>query len=450
MQYELSTMYTELQRIQSEGRKPVSYRWYGIIHTSAVDLTIFKISSVDRNEDYQKWFAENLIIEAMVPFGHYVKIIYPSRSDLEITLTSDLLYELGGKVDISEDSISQRYHAVPVLEGLPAMESTEYDLMDIDTLNLRGIVNIRFQLIDRRIYKLHTVICGGPFRRNTLKDFIHYMLANESGNLRIDGESPIDGIDMVEPDNTAVREHIVIPQGTRLVDIPGYVNKHCGGVYNAGMGAYFKNNFWWIFPLYNVTRYETDTRRKLCLYKVPSRRSIGSERTYRSDGNTLHIVGTSDTQFKDDAGTKLRESGNGFRLTNPDYLLGEGLVVDNNKATIRRSKTTTEVATQSFNTPNFIPISPNRISINPFLDFAAAMAKEGGIYTLVWENSNPSLLIPGMATKIYYYKNDDLYELSGVLLCAQSYSTLKNRGFESDEHIQYTTLFVFVNRSTLS
>jgi hypothetical protein len=91
-------------------------------------------------------------------------------------------------------------------------------------------------------------------------------------------------------------------------------------------------------------------------------------------------------------------------------------------------------------------LSPTPISSNRFASMSLITARNGGIINMVWENSNDSLLIPGMLAKIHYMDGDDLVTVNGVLLYCHTLVQLGSSGVTTNRHTTYSALGFFVTK----
>lgn len=446
MDIENSSIYNEVLQITEGGEKAISYYWEAEVHTGDVTTKLLKVTTIRTFRDYEKNFSDEVMLEVAVPLGVYAKVVYPMRNALEVTLYRRPLSEVGDTVMEDEDSNTQRYKAVLVLDGLPPVEGTELGQLDQFSLDLQDILKINFQLFGRTLEKLRIVTVGGIFRKTKAEDVITSILSTESLKIQVIGEKAIDGVDMVPAVNKESREHIVIPQGTKLISVPTYVQEKCGGVYPTGIGTYLQDRIWYVYPLFDTTRLKK-VERSLTLIKVPKNRFSSIERTYREEGGSVFVIGTDQTNFKDDGNTEFMNRGNGVRLADADQFMGLIAKVLDNKAVISRGKINSEfVITEKEDNSNNTQRSVDKISANSFNDYSRLSARQGGIYQFVWENSLPTLLFPGMMVRVLYLSGDNIVELNGVLLCVETLTQLAGIGLTSSRHVSTTLLSVFVNR----
>jgi len=461
MELEESPLYNEVKLIMEDGAKPIAYYWEGEIHTpekykfhlDTIDkiipegnIDILKIISIDNVCNFETNIGDELVIETLVPFGVYVKHIYPNRAKLEITLFKNPLLEIGDEDKKDELKESERYKAVPILEGLPSFEGTDMDAFDEFTLNLQTPLTISFQLFNRSLEVLRTITVGGIFRKVINEDVIKAILTKESLRLKIEGKQAIEGMNIVESDNKTVRDHTIIPQGVRLIALPTYVQEKCNGVYNFGIGTYLQRKIWYVYPLYNTSRFN-DADQKIIIYKIKRSRSNGMERTYRIDGKTSYILATSDSKFQDDANTNFMNEGNGVRLANAKSFMNQPSQSSNNKTMMNRKSLNSEIVFgEKEDGLNSVYQSNDSIGDNIFLERTRISARDGAIMSFTWDNADPKILQPGMVVKILYMDNDVMQEFNGVLLSAQVFVQLNGQGLSIKRHITTCHLSIFVNK----
>lgn len=454
MEIDKSPLFKEIKEIIDEGPKPVAFYWKVKIHVKDDDYEPIKVIDIDFKKDYSNNFADEIILRVFLPLGLWAKVIYPERSRLEMTLIKKPISEVSDTTDKDEDIESMRYTAVPVIDNeLPVLTGKDIDRYTMHELDIKSAFEVNFQLFDKSIEKLRLVTVGGIFRRAKAEDVIKSILAKESSKVKIDTGSTFSGVDIVEPSNKDEREHFLIPQGTRIFDVPEYIQHKVGGVYSTGINCYFHNKYWFVYPLYDTTRLQK-AKKTAVVMKVPKSRYQGMERTYRQDGDTLYIIGTSESEFTDDAGTNFMNSGNGIRFSDSRRFMRDIVQKKDNKAVINRKKVNHEYTFKKHEDDiredgkelQHIPLSNARINSNPYSEQSALSAKYGALYRFQWENADPSLLIPGMMIKIHYIDKDVMRELHGVLIFAHSSIQIRGQGITTNRHVNTVAMIIFANK----
>lgn len=445
MEIEDSPIYKEITEIINDGPKPISYYYKATVHADDKDYELIKLIDITIDADYIGKIGEYVVVRVMVPFGLWAKKLYPHRTKLEITLKRVPLIEAGDEPQEDKKIETQRFHAAPTIETMPNIDGKDIERLTMEELDNRDVLNMEFQLTDKMIHKLRLKTVGGIYRRATPQDVIRYILTSESRKIKAGEEVGFKGMDIVEPDNKEKREHFVIPQATPIGDIAAYVQRRCGGVYNTGIGTFYSRGYWFVYPLHDTTRLDK-AKKTLNLIKVPVHRHTGLERTYRQEGDTVYIIGTSNSEISDDAMTNFTDSGNGVRFTDSRKHIRDFVKTSGNKALASRKKMNHEFLIFDRGEEMNATFESKRFSTsNPFVERSQLASKMGAIFRMNWENANPSLLFPGMMCKIHYLSNNKVKEIHGVLLGYEAAVQLDNKGITSTKHITSAALTIFIN-----
>ena len=91
--------------------------------------------------------------------------------------------------------------------------------------------------------------------------------------------------------------------------------------------------------------------------------------------------------------------------------------------------------------------SSERITANVFTEYVKLAEKSGAFIQVVWENSNPLLIYPGMPVNYMYLENNIARELYGIVIGTQSFITATNKGVANRRFATKTTLTLFVQRT---
>jgi hypothetical protein len=426
------------------GDTPLTTGWQAIIHLGSNIYIPLQVIAVTLSRDYEKNYADENTCTFMVPLGKYARQIYPYRTNLEITLIKAPINSLTGILDVDNPLSTERFSAVLIDKGPSVVEGQGREALDEDTLDLSQIVEIHFQLINKSTERLRMTTVGGVYRRTTVGDLLLGLLTKAASEINIDYKRIIEGIDLIEPSNLEKKEQILITQGVKLVDVPKYIQKHYG-VYAADLGCFLQNNNFYIYPLYDPTHFK-DRPKTLTALVLPKKKFTQVEKTYRSIGDSLVILITADTGFKDDSGTQYLNYGNGVRYANASSFLSGDTSVSDNKASVNRlTKNSEFVFDERDDGVNNVTVASNRITSNPFAIASNLIGRNGGTFKMTWENCDQSLLIPGMATKIIYFDEGEVHEIYGVLHKVINVSH-KAGDWDSIKHQTHCVLTVFVNR----
>ena len=441
-----SALGTDIKKITNNDQGSASYYWSADIHCTA-DNTIqaFKVLSIDFVCDYVNNFTDEIILSLTLGGGAYTYQVYPNMNNLEITLYKTPVNEVGGGSDDSRDIESERYVATLVKPWNPAITGNTFNQPDEMGLDLSNMFTIDFQLISKSVDQFRMRSFGGIFRNVTVEQVIKSVLTTESKIVNADNEAIPTGVEMIDANNTTIREHILIPQGTRLVDVPGLIQNKAG-VYNSGFAYYFLNDTWYVFPPYNNVDFNK-AKRTLTLIRVPPNRMPGAERTFIKAGDSVTAIVTGDMKLNNLTESLMLNQGNGVRFGDADKFMEDFVKVEGNKATAGRGGTNNEFTTiKRPNGYNNVLNSDRKISANPFVEYSKLASRDGVFLSMSWENSDPTLIYPGMPVKILFMEQDEIRETYGVLIHAHHYVQTLGNGFQSNRHICASNLTIFTKR----
>ena len=449
MNFEDSSLYIEVKDIISRGANPVFDFYTAQIHLANEDMDVLKIVQIDIDRDYERSFTDTIVLTAVLPLGKYAKRVYPERNNLEITIKRKPMLELGSNEDTSRGPVIERYVAVLMNQGNPLIEGDDYNIPSEDALDLSQLVNVAFQLIPKSVDQLRMKSVGGVFRGGNSEETLKTVLTRESQTLDLPKELLPLGIDMVPSTNKNKRDHIVIPHGVKLIDLPQYLQDKCGGLYSSGVGFYYQNKHWYLYPLYDTERFDTTTD-KVTIINVPGNKLVGVERTYRKDGSNTIILSTGNVKFKDISDHQQLSNGNGVRFAEASIFMDGFVQTKNNKTISARGANVNEVISTSRQSGRQnVHVSDTRITSNVAKEYSSLARREGAIINLLWENANPDLIFPGIPVKILYLEDDEIREITGVVLKAQEFVHMKGQVMFSNTHYVNLGLSVFVNRKKI-
>jgi hypothetical protein len=446
MEIEKTPLYREIQDVINAGATPANIGWSATVHLNDKGdiYNPLQVVAVNVLRDYKANFSDEITCTLLIPLGKYARQIYPNRVNLQISLYKAPLKESGGALDYDKEIESQRYSATLIDEGRAVTEAQGQESNDEDALDLSDIVEVHFQLYDKSLEQIRTMTVGGVFRQTTVDQVVLGVLTNESKKAKVDNKQTIEGVDLVAISNKEKKEQIVVTQGVSLIDFPNFIqNKY--GVYSAGLGSYIQNKLWYVFPLYDTTQFEKRPK-TLTIMVLPKNKFPEIERSYRVIGDSLTVLMTGDTGFKDDSGTQYLNEGNGARFGDANKIMEDYSKTKGNKTIVSRGKNNSEFITDTKpDVLNNVPIAGTRITANPFAVYSNLTSRKGGMFKGVWENSEASLITPGMVVKIIYFDNNEVNEFTGVMQAAKHVS-LRVGDIKSKKHVNNSVVYVFVNK----
>lgn len=444
MEIEHTPIYREVQTILGSGVTSANLTWNALIHygTNGETYSPLAVMSLNTSRDYVSNYGDVVTLTVMMPLGDYARLIYPNRVGLEVTLTQQTLLEFTDSVDANGKSNSERYSAVLIDQDRSPTVGQGQEVNDIDSLNLTQILEVHFQIYDKAFEQLRVVEVGGLYRTCKVSDVITTLLTNAVQAPKVSAERAIEGVDMVVADNKDVKGQLVIPHGVHLFDVADFIQARYG-VYNAGLGSYLQNKTWFVYPLYDTTEFH-QRKQTITFFVLPKRKFANIERTYDVNGNSITVLVTGETGFKDDSGTNYVNAGNGVRFTSAPALMERPVTTGGNKATIKRDSNNNEFVAGDAVGVNNAPTSARRITANPFVAYSELAAKNGGMLRVVWQNSDATLITPGMAVKVIYMDGENIVAVYGIVHRTNHISH-KYAGFGNPRFKNQTVVDLFIN-----
>lgn len=446
---EKSPLWLDIKKILTAKTQRVRFEYKATIHTPKEDFTLTKILMVDIVRDYVKNIGDEVFIQGYMPLGDYVKRFYPYRNNIEITLQRTALFEAGQQKNTNDWIDVERYKALFLVDKNPPINANELTNMDKQSLDLIHIVTIELQLLNRSLEPLRIKTTGGIYKNEMQETVIKALVGGESLKVLVDGKPAIDGLDLYPPDNSEKQRHIVIPQGTHITAIPTFLQERMNGVYNAGIGTYLqtynKKRYWFIYPLFNYTRFSKDDRPKIIFYATPPYRYPIVERTFRIESDIIYALAMSTKRHLDKGEADLMDKGVGFRQADARAFMGKPVKISKEGPVGSFVNLVTEtILKERDDNLNYAPVSDERISSNPFKQFSLVNQKVGSQIKFIWYNANPNLIYPGMPCKYVYLDNNTVKEIRGVVLFVHSSTRPEEHGVLGMAYFTHCEITLYV------
>lgn len=385
------------------------------VHISAVFITPagqYTALGVERMMNYADFIgarSELIQIRARLQPGIYFDQLVKYRD----ALTCQLIISSG------TDRVMKEYVAVPLTDKDVHTESNSNIANNTDALNTINLIPYEFQLIDKGYAKIRNVPASNIFMMANVRDALMTIMEQSTQGIGLTGYDRYKGLELYEPvDNVNNYRQIIFPSGTRLKDVPQFLQNHNEhGVYSKGLGSFYKQNHWWIYPLYNTERVKTHPR-PLNLIRVPQNKIPDLNSTFYVTPTALTIILTGKADHTDQADIRKQNDGVGQRLIMGDAIAGDtGHHYNAGKAITTRADSMQEYKlSDRRNGEEWIPIDPNPTG-NIMVSLSENARNQGEILQVEWRNGDTGYLEPGHPlTYQYFYDDDTVYVRRGVLL----------------------------------
>lgn len=439
-----SSLWHEIEEVKQNGVNPVHFQWDCLLIIEDEHVSPVKVLSVEATREYNTQYADEMIIKILLDTGVYNRLVFPNRDNFKVALFKDPIGEIDTSVDYEEETKMRIYQGALLRAKSDALEGSEGAPVSVD--GMASLDEYYIQLIDPAAEQIRMMTTGGIYRDMTTTEVLHGVMSMISGSLDLDKASAIYGVDMVPGNNQIRRDHVVIPHGTPVVDLARYVQEEAGGIYGSGIGQYLQDGIWYIYPEYDIVRFDATTR-SLTILNVPDNRLPKIERSYVFDGERVIVIATGTTKHMDVSEELQLNLGNAVQ-----YVVGSNIMdgfcgVSKNKAVVNRDNNMRKITLGKRRTGlNNTPMSPRRITDNKFRETSELAKRIGTYIQLEWQNAQPDLVYPGMPVRYVYVDGDSLGTVYGTVVGADYLSYQQGTGITSGRHITDMVLTLFVEQ----
>lgn len=432
----------DIQSTILSGPKSVNFDTRVLINTDKGSFNVIKVLEFQEKCDYVKDVGPEKFIRFLIGAGDYVYKLYPYRDTLNVTVKKLPQSETMGE-ETEEESLTTRYRAILDMDKNPSVTGQRSSTLDYQSLQTSNqIVEVRLELQDRNyeVLRLQTVQ-GDSYRGVTPEQLIYGLMVGESQKFNIDGEPAIRGFDFVKPDNSAAMGNVTVPT-MKIGNVPTFIQEKLNGVYNAGIGTFYERYkgipSWFVYPLFKTQRFDDDVERVVFFIAPPNELS-GLDRTYRKAGKILYIAVTGDVIYSDDSQIGDLNKGVGFRQADANGIFSKPIDMTPAGPVADRARLNREIAARErkdglYYAPTLAP------SVNPFKNYSQIAARQVSQVNIVWENSKPEYIYPGMPCKYVFMNAGEYIELKGTVLGKYSRSTLIGAAATSSSYRTSTQL----------
>lgn len=448
-------IYKDIEKISKEAKNPTMFRYWGILHTPKKDIVTYRILSIDTIRNYINNISDEIHLLVSMSNRDYLRNIYPFSENIEFTLKIEEFY----LSQYSEETIVNKYveRFKAILKSNDNTNSINADAekySDLE-LDLTGFIDVRFQLLNRVVEPLRIKLTNGVFHDVSPKDLMSVILYTESNKIKVDGKPILEGIDIVEPSNSELQKNIVIPTGTHVIDIPDLTQNEYCGVYSSGLGSYiqyFNNKYiWFIYPLYDFTRFETSTYKKIVFYNTDKQTLPASEKTYREEGDVLYIMITGQVKYYNDGENTYMDSGVGFKAPHAKPFMRKPVVLKADSVEGKRTELNHEAIVKDRpDGLNYAPRCNDYITSNPFKTYSDIAKKSVAQITLEWNHSRYDLIYPGMPCEYNFIANGEVKKLKGVILFTHTMISMVGNPSTITSYSTNTAITIAVEKSIKS
>ena len=392
-----------------------------MLHTVELDIPIQIVESVEIMRDYNGNVSDYIVATFMMEMGDYVKDVHPFRDNLELSITRN----------INGSKYKDRYKFV-VLNNTTNINASRHTRSSRDELNKLEHARVVGQCVDKTVEALRSQHVSGIYNHTDVGSIISSSMLTGINSIKVNGSSPDISFNLVPVHNNRAYQHVTVPTGTKVLDLPTFLQDTDYGVYNGNIGTYIQNYSCptcpnmglFVYPLYNSTIFDS-AKKKLIIYGVNSVKFEMTENTYMVDGDLVKIISGGSTRNVDNADNDKINYGSGYTSTDSNLILERNATVTDNGVIVDTNKTNTSgiIKTPSDGNKLTQHLGPND---NLYRYRSDLLKTDMTIFQIKWNFANPELIYPGMPV-LYNYVDSDagLVKLKGTV---QSLFILYNEG----------------------
>ena len=405
-----------------------------LIETKLGKFVAIKVLTLFEDDDYVFNYSTIIKLQVRVGLGDFMHRIFPSRNNIDIILRTQ---------NGQENPVQKSYIAFIDLKETPSRIGEGVSTLDIDTLNNAETTDVTFQLIDKDVYFLKNRFCKAGIESNrNPKDLITEQLEGFSKGTKI------EGVEMVEPNQTKERKHINIHNGIHISALPTYIQLKQGGVYNHGIGTFVSTykgkKKWYVYPLYDVDRFLKAKERAVFIL-TPENMYGNMECTHMVQGAITKILITGVRKYGDTGATDAENEGVGFGVANASVFMKKpvDLSGDNPRAIGFELGRMEQVSVDSRIVSR--PVGTSAITDNLMQQRSEISYRNKSTLIMTWHNSNNDLIFPGMPCKVVTIMGNEIVALYGTIVAAQTLTGIEGNSSMSQSYSSTTVVNVVVN-----
>ena len=398
------------------------------LHTEHKDLDHTDgliLNSLYIYRDYVENMSDYIEVQLTIPHGTYVYDVYNELGNIEVTLTTRKQLHLNDKPFFR----TERYKAVYILEKNTTIATTVNQTKE--DLNQGLPVVITLQLLDRSAETVRVKTTQGSFGKAvnpknkdmSIKSFMKSLICEECDKILIENKQAIDSVYIEEPDNQEPLKGVTLSSGTRVVELPEYLQTKNIGVYSGGIGNYIQNfgsdpytyqKTFFVYSLYNPKKYDS-SEYKILMYSPASSGMSIMDHTYTYQDKILKVLPHTITKIHGSKETNMMSTGSGFRTSNANSYMKKPVTMTVSGPVFERNQLNTEVVYKDRkDNLNFAPNAS--VSTNVFALSAEILSKRGSYVPVELSNVDHDFIYPAAACKISYEDpNQKVKELKGVI-----------------------------------
>lgn len=403
-------------------------------------INAIAIVSLTQRHHYLTDMFEDVMVTLAVQVSEYKEAILVGKEDITIKLTEKPYG--GGK------GYTKEYNAILVGARDEQIESNRADISQTNLQDNMSMSIITFQLLTSAAadIRLREVGVGGTtFINQTAPNVLRHFLANTT---LVDNFALTEVVGKINVDSiasTQVYSSITIPEGTNYLALPSYLQDRYG-VFPQGLGCYLKDQSWYVFAPYGLSKKDLDVHR-LIIINAPSSKYRSIERNFKIEGRAVTIITTGESKHRSDSNADALNGGTGVRYGDMRTLMAPSSTKGVTDSIRAPEEYITEYRASNYHGSYQKTVTAKeRFTDNPLLQASILAARGGDVVTVQWENGSLDPLVPGMPVVFYYGVAGKIEKIDGTLIQAERLSSIPLGGIIEPKHQSTVQLTLWLKR----
>lgn len=386
-----------------------STRLSAIVITPVRQISAIGVELFSEAADFIKSAREQVGIRLRLQPGVYFDQIVPYRDDLIIQVF----------VDSGSNRVLREFVGIPIVDRDLRAEGQLSTMSNLGNYDAMSFTAYDFQLMDRGFAKLRNITISENYLMANPGEITSLVMDKRTKEADLGSAPAYKGLSMHKPiDNVNTYPQVHIPYGTRLVDVPRLLQNHNEyGIYSKGLGSFYKQNYWWIYPLFDYNLADKH-HRPLDIVRVPQDKIPSLDYTFYMSADALTIISTGDGNQHDGSDIRKQTSGVGKRVLMGSAVAGEtGYNYTEGRAVITRADTMQEYKLSDRRDGNELITFDAKPTGNLCLAMSENALNEGEFVDVEWQNGDVGYLEPGHPVRYQYMgDNGTMIVRRGVLI----------------------------------
>lgn len=439
----------EIIEITQKAKGTIAYKWKLIIKANGKEYEAIFIKQIRLDRLYTQNFADELTVEAGFILNDIEFGIIPYKDQLTATLVRIPMYSGDSSEPDKSLPVESNIYKVQLFDGgkQVSIEGDSPYAINKGTGSRQSVVGTTVQLISPVIDNIRKQTFGTIFRKPTTPMIaMRYVLGVVAKPAFSDTSHDIKGVTIAAGYKDEPTEHMVVKHLTPIIDVPRQINETYGGIYPTGFRYYLQKHWWFIYPIYDNTRFLKATERTLTIIKIPKYRMPTLTRTFRVTPSQVIILTTRETKMIDMSEQNQLRTGNGVRFVDASKMMDIAKIGDN-KAIIDDKDNVTEVMVEErIDGSDMIMGAESRITDKFNLEYSKMSKLTGLVLQTVWEHSDVEELHPGMPVRYIFMDGEQPKELYGTLNAVETMNYPTNVNLEQHRFVEMSSLTVFLQK----